>query len=360
MGNAVAVTDTLEVAAGVSRRRVRLNILPTVAVAAVAAGVAWWTISVFSGGGWWLLHKQLAWRFTSRWAALTALLIVIFALSCLHWSARLASTAGQRPSTAQMVDMPASERAARISAFRRFGVKGVIMGDDGRVSTSKVQVAIWSAALVFGLLLLLLVGRTPNCPIDPGASFGSCPRNPMTGVAFADLLGARFRWEYLLLLGWPIAVAVAAKQQVVHALDQIDQATRADTDPSKPSAGSAEAAGSGTGADVKAPPTDPASIGMVAGLRDLIADDKGRGNLLDLQYLAFTLITVSYFVLQITTHPAKGLPEIPAALLVLMGIAGGGYLSGKVLDPIGAKSNRGVPPPPVTPATSEVAPPNGH
>ena len=353
----MAVTNTVGVAAGGSSRRAWLHIYPAMVVVVVVAAVAWWTISVFSTGGWWLLHEQLAWRFTTRWAALVALLILVLVVCCLHWSARLSTTNGQRPSTVQMAAMSAPERAARVSAFRRLGVKGVIMGDDGRVSTSKVQVAIWTAALVFGLLLLLLVGRTPNCPIDPRTSFGSCPRNPMAGIAFADLLGARFRWEYLLLLGWPVAVAVAAKQQVISALDQIDQATGAATDPSKPSAGSADAAGSGTGADVKAPPTDPASMGVVAGLRDLVADDEGRGNLLDLQYLAFTLITVSYFVLQITTHPAKGLPEIPAALLVLMGIAGGGYLSGKILDPLGAKSSRGVPPPPMTPGTSDAAPP---
>ena len=205
------------------------------------------------------------------------------------------------------------------------------MGDDGRVSTSKVQVAIWSGALVFGLLFLLLIGRTPNCPLDPRNAVGSCPANRMAGVGIADVLGTNFRWEYLVLLGWPVAVAIGARWQVLNALDKLRNPA--------PAAGTPEAPGSGTNAELKAPPTDAASIGVLSGLRELVSDDKGRGRLLDIQYLAFTLITVAYFVLQLVTHPRAGLPEIPAALLVLMGIAGGGYLSGKAIDPIGAKTD---------------------
>ena len=49
------------------------------------ASVVWWTGSVFSTGGWWPLDKQMAWRFTPRWAALVALVIVVVVLLGLHW-----------------------------------------------------------------------------------------------------------------------------------------------------------------------------------------------------------------------------------------------------------------------------------
>jgi hypothetical protein len=106
---------------------------------------------------------------------------------------------------------------------------------------------------------------------------------------------------------------------------------------------------------MKSPPTDLAAVGLVAGLRDLVTDDKGHGTLLDAQWLAFTLLGVTYFLFEVLADPAGGLPEIPAALLVLMGVSGGGYLSGKVLDPIGAKSDRGAPPPPITSGTTQVS-----
>jgi hypothetical protein len=336
-----------------SRRAIALIIV----LAIIVLITAWWTVSVFRTSGWLLLSSQLAWRFTPRWAALVAALIVILSLLCTHWASRLSADTPERPTPAELAALDAPDRSRRIREFRRSGLKGFVVGGDGRTSTSQVQVVIWSLALAFGLLfLLLLVGRSPNCPAAAtGRHFGSCPKNAMTGVSFADLLGKNFRWEYLFLLGWPLALAVYAKQQVFKALDDIDAETGAAEDTSKPKAGSPEAVGTSQGAQVKAPPTDAASVGVIAGLRDVVSDDHGRGALLDAQYFTFTLITAVYFVLQVTTHPKSGLPEIPAALLVLMGVAGGGYLSSKVLDPVGAKSERKVPPPPVTPATTEAA-----
>jgi hypothetical protein len=101
------------------------------------------------------------------------------------------------------------------------------------------QVALWTVGLVFGLLALLLLGRSPSCPAEAGEeTFGSCPAGALASrVDFGDLLGDDFRWEYLFLLGWPLTVAITAKRQVLGALDEIDAATQADTDPAKPRAG---------------------------------------------------------------------------------------------------------------------------
>jgi hypothetical protein len=333
--------------------RRRFALVGLLAVAGVL--VVWWTVSVFMTGGWMLLSGQLAWRFTPRWAALVAAGAIVLAAVCVHWAVRLGTGMTERPTRAELVALPPAERARQIREFRRSGLKGLVMGADGRASTSQAQVVIFSVTLLFALLLLLLVGRTPNCPVA-GAHFGSCPRSALAGVSFADLLGRHFPWEYLLLLGWPVALAVAAKQQVLKALAQIDAQTGADADPDAPKAGSPDAVGTDPRAQVKTPATDAGAIGILAGLRDVVADDHGRGALLDAQYFAFTLVTVGYVILEVTTHPVAGLPEIPPALLVLMGISGGGYLSGKVLDPVGAKSERSVPPPPATPGTTEAPP----
>jgi hypothetical protein len=334
-----------------SRRRIVLIVVLTLALLVIGG----WTIAVVGVDGKYLLGKPLAWRFTPRWAAFTALALVVLVLLCTHWAVRLSADTPEKPTAAHMDGMTDAGKARRITEFRRSGLKGLVVGVDGRASTSQVQVAIWSVALVAGLLLLLFVGRTPNCPdVLAGPHRGSCPASVVTG-SFAERLGHGFRWEYLLLLGWPIALALAAKRQVLRALDEIDARTGAVEDPAMPKAGSPEALGTDPRAEVKTPSTDADSMGVVAGLRDVVSDDHGRGALLDAQYFAFTSVTVAYFALQITSHPADGLPQIPAALLVLMGIAGGGYISGKVLDPIGAKSERTVPPPPATPATTEAA-----
>jgi hypothetical protein len=341
-----------------SQKRSRRRTALVVVLALIVLITAWWTVSVFSTSGWVLLPRQLAWRFTPRWAAFVAALAMSLALLCTHWACRLSRGTPEKPTAEELAALDEPSRARRIREFRRSGLKGLIVGGDGRASTSLVQVAIWSIALPFALLfLLLLVGRSPNCPAaaENLSHLGSCPNNTMAGVSFADLLGRNFRWEYLFLLGWPVALAVFAKQQVFKALDEIDAQTGAAEDPSQPKAGSPEAVGTDPSAEVKAPPTGADSVGVIAGLRDVVADDQGRGALLDTQYFTFTLITAAYFLLQVTTHPKSGLPEIPAALLVLMGVSGGGYLSSKLLDPVGAKSEREVPPPPATPATTEAA-----
>jgi hypothetical protein len=321
--------------------------------------VLWWTISTVRTTGWFALRSELAWRFTPLWAALLAAVILVVTLVCVHWAMRLSKAAPEKPRAKELDRLSPADRAARITAFRRSGLKGLVVGGDGRASTSQLQAEIWTLALVFGLLFLLLVGRTPNCPAAAARPhLGSCPGSAMTGVSFADLLGSQFRWEYLLLLGWPVAVAVTARHQVLSALDQLDAASGANDDPNAAKAGSADAAGSGTAAEVKTPPTDASAVGILSGLREIVGDDQGRGALLDAQYFAFTLVTVAYFLLELLTAPTSGLPAVPAALLVLMGISGSGYLSAKVLDPIGVRGNRDStpPPPPVTPATGAPEP----
>jgi hypothetical protein len=52
----------------------------------------------------------------------------------------------------------------------------------------------------------------------------------------------------------------------------------------------------------------------------------------DLQYVVFTMITLVYFASQFLAQPAAGLPQVPAALLTLMGVSATGYAANKIVS----------------------------
>ena len=72
--------------------------------------------------------------------------------------------------------------------------------------------------------------------------------------------------------------------------------------------------------------------GFFGGLAELITDESGVVSWRDLQYVAFTLITLANFVAQVVAEPAKGLPAVPAALLTLMGVSATTYAAGKAIE----------------------------
>jgi len=111
------------------------------------------------------------------------------------------------------------------------------------------------------------------------------------------------------VLGFPIAAAVVAKWQALNYGERlraptVDEAT-------KPS------------------PEKLEDVGTRAGLSQVISNDAGQGSLVNAQYLAFTLVTIGFFLIQVITHPENGLPVIPSALLVLSGVAVVGYVANR-------------------------------
>ena len=68
----------------------------------------------------------------------------------------------------------------------RAGITALVVGTDGRTSTSKLQATLWTFAIAFALLSLLIARKF--------ASFSS-----------------GLQEEYLFLLGGPFAAAIAAK-----------------------------------------------------------------------------------------------------------------------------------------------------
>jgi hypothetical protein len=91
----------------------------------------------------------------------------------------------------------AANAAQETLAYRRRGLKAAVIGQDGRASTSKAQVVLWTGAVVWALVDLLLLARA-----YPG------------GNLFTGAVTSNWRPEYLVLLGLPVAAATAAKAAV--------------------------------------------------------------------------------------------------------------------------------------------------
>lgn len=228
-------------------------------------------------------------------AAGTALLVVaalaIVAQIILMWYQARLSAAGQ----------PTLPR-------RRRGLKAAVMGQDNRASTSKTQVVLWTAAVVWALIDLLLLARA-----HPGASL------------FTSAVTTNWRPEYLVLLGLPVAAAATAKAAVAGANSGQGPAT---SDPSSKK----KVADRLNVQRVYVRDPAPDINGFRAGLAELFTGDDNSVDWGDLQYVVFTLVTLAYFAIQFLAQPANGLPPVPAALLTLMGVSATGYAANKVVS----------------------------
>ncbi|MFF5704477.1 hypothetical protein ACFY7H_18530 [Streptomyces sp. NPDC012794] len=167
---------------------------------------------------------------------------------------------------------------------------GFVTGRDGRLSTSTTMALAWTVVLVWLLLTVLAYGLTAGGGIGYFRGTGSGgPLSPLTSV-------------YLPLLGGPYVALVAAKAVVGLRLENGSMA--------KP-----------------APRPTP---GGRRPLRDLIANDSGRTDLMDLQYVALSAVTMLYVVLFFLADVGGGLPGLPSEIWALTGAPAGAYLVNKV------------------------------
>ncbi|GHE55611.1 hypothetical protein [Streptomyces vinaceus] len=165
---------------------------------------------------------------------------------------------------------------------------GFVTGRDGRLSTSITLALAWTVILVWLLLTILAYGLTAGGGIGWFAGEHG-PLSPLTTV-------------YLPLLGGPYVAMIAAKTVVGI---RVENGTMAKPAP-KPT-------GSG-----KRP------------LRELIANDSGRTDLVDLQYVALSAVTMLYVVLFFLSDVGGGLPRLPAEIWALTGAPAGAYLVNKM------------------------------
>lgn len=266
----------------------------------------WWPLAIVAvaAAGWLSVavaretHFTPGHRAAAAWTALlvVAALAIVAQVILLWYQARLLSTAGDAP------DQPTL-------AFRRRGLKAAVIGQDGRASTSKTQVALWTAAVVWALVDLLLLARAYS-----------------GGSLFINAVKTNWHPEYLVLLGLPVAAATTAKAVVAGANSGQGPAT------SDPSSKAKIASGlSGNRVYVR-DPISPGVWGFMNGVAELLTGDDDAVAWADLQYVVFTLITLVYFASQFLAQPAAGLPQMPAALLTLMGVSATGYAANKIIS----------------------------
>ncbi len=168
---------------------------------------------------------------------------------------------------------------------KRHGMAALFIGVDNRTSTSKLGAMLWTYALLWALISVMAGGGIEE---------------------FDEVIGDQLREEYLLLLGGPYAVAIGSKAIATY---------RANRDPE---------------AKQPKPPEDTGAVDQR--LAEAVTGDDGSVDLGDFQYVAFTLLTLTYFAWAFIDAPSEGLPPIPGTLLVLIGVSEAAYLGKKAFS----------------------------
>lgn len=179
--------------------------------------------------------------------------------------------------------------------------KRLVVGADNRISTSKVQVLLWTFAIA-GVLIAVVALSWARLP-----------------EALAAIKSSSFEYgPYLVLLGGPFLAAVAAKSIVV---DQIASGKTTKTTADAPEA------------------------------KQVFTDDEGNTDLVDTQYLLFNLVAILFFVGAFIGDPLHGFPAIPTFIYILTGASALGYVTNKAI-PSGPPEVRSVSPSSAAPGDS--------
>jgi len=174
----------------------------------------------------------------------------------------------------------------------------LVIGEDGRPSTSKFQMLVWTAAVVFAFLAIYQI------------RFSSGYRQELPGVPT----------NLLIAMGISVVTAISAKSIAV-------------SSQAKRDAAAAAAAAAGLPA---APAPPPSQSGI-------FADDSGTPDLGKVQVVFWTVIAVGIFlaevfaIIQCPNCPPNsvstlGLPDIGQTLMILMGLGHGAYIGKKIAE----------------------------
>ena len=151
----------------------------------------------------------------------------------------------------------------------------VILGQDNRVSTSKVQFALWTVALVYALLVIALHDAVyPPGNLDP---------------------------RYLLLIGFPAGAAVSAKAITT---GQINNGNSSKTTISAK------------------------GKSLVTAISEIVSNDQGDLDLGDAQYFVFNLVALTAFFIAFFHSPVS-LPVLPDTLVGLTSASAAAYVAKK-------------------------------
>jgi hypothetical protein len=161
--------------------------------------------------------------------------------------------------------------------------RGLYLGKDGRWSTSKMQPLLWTYAIVFGLLALIAAKALGD------------------SIGWDKQIDRGLQEEYLVLLGGPFAAAVLAKF-ITTTKDEGGEIQKTD-------------AGPGGG-----------------GPADLISDDAGETDLVDLQYFLFNLLALGLFLGTFCFNMHEGFTNLPDLLIGLTSVSGATYVAKKAAE----------------------------
>jgi hypothetical protein len=197
----------------------------------------------------------------SYWLALAVLIVLLVLLAFVARGARSAQAAqGQA----------AENESGKASPFWY-----LVLGADNRVSTSKVQFALWTLALVYALLVIALHDAVyPPGSLDP---------------------------RYLLLIGFPAGAAVSAKAITT---GQINNGNSSKTIIS--------AKGKSLGTAIS----------------EIVSNDQGDLDLGDTQYFVFNLVALIAFFIAFFHNPTS-LPVLPDTLVGLTSASAAAYVAKK-------------------------------
>ncbi len=179
----------------------------------------------------------------------------------------------------------------------------LVIGEDGQASTSKFQMLVWTAAVVFGFLAIYQIRFSSGYLED----FPGVPSN------------------LLIAMGISVVTAVSAKSIAVSSQAKSDAAAAAAPVPAVPA---------------PAPPQSQSGI---------FCDDSGTPDLGKVQVVLWTVIAVGVFLSRVFAiiqqphcphfDPATGntacslsLPDIGQTLMILMGLGHGAYIGKKIAE----------------------------
>ena len=229
---------------------------------------------------------KTAWLAALRWRTLLAVwsaavaLLLGQALTALGTGWTAARTAGLVAAVVLALGLTAAAWWHRAHG----GALAPLIGEDGRLSTSRTVAAGWAAAVLYAVLTVAVQQVTAGGPDERRMLF--------QGVALARS-GA-----LLVALALGCAVAVLAYGLVA---SRVRSGRLQKVSVERPRAA------------------------------DLLTDDAGRGSLLDVQYVLVNAAVLGCALVRLAGHPAQ-LPQLPWGLVALLALSGVTYLCGKAVS----------------------------
>ena len=176
--------------------------------------------------------------------------------------------------------------AGKFTSQRGWSFASLVVGKDGRWSTSKLQPLLWTFAVLFGLVSFFWLAEA----LDPQGK---------TDFAKDDLPD-----EYYLLLGGPFAAAIVAKAFTSWKVEN--------------------------GTVVK--PDAERTWNPIEGISQAVSDDAGNVDLVDMQYFLFNLVALAVYLALLARHLSEGFPSIPEPIFGLTSAAALAYVTKKGVE----------------------------